>query len=176
MTAPSCTYRTPGGKHLAPCSCCSSASFPPWRRVRVTLHPLLSQHAEGQRSAAKSTALPSPPASKLPLSTRITLTTQRAHISTPTRTIVTSSPSTRRPCSCFNMLTFCPDSRILGAPAWTKSSKYDIEGKSDPATRRKACSLAIHRCQASTAQDGAIAPRGPFSSCRTLREPRTSGL
>lgn len=34
-----------------------------------------------------------------------------------------------------------PDSRILGAPAWTKSSKYDIEGKSDPALADRLATL-----------------------------------
>ena len=35
-----------------------------------------------------------------------------------------------------------PDSRILGAPAWTKSAKYDIEGKSDPGFAEKLAGLS----------------------------------
>jgi uncharacterized protein (TIGR03435 family) len=34
-----------------------------------------------------------------------------------------------------------PDSRIVGAPAWTKSAKYDIEGKSDPGFAEKLAAL-----------------------------------
>jgi uncharacterized protein (TIGR03435 family) len=34
-----------------------------------------------------------------------------------------------------------PDSRIVGAPAWTESAKYDIEGKSDPGLAKKLASL-----------------------------------
>lgn len=35
-----------------------------------------------------------------------------------------------------------PDSRILGAPAWTKSAKYDIEGKADPGLAEKLAALS----------------------------------
>ena len=34
-----------------------------------------------------------------------------------------------------------PDSRILQAPAWTKSAKYDIEAKSDPALAERLAAL-----------------------------------
>ena len=52
-----------------------------------------------------------------------------------------------------------PDSRIIGAPAWTKSAKYDIEGKSDPEFAEKQAAVALQRGQASIAEDGADASR-----------------
>ncbi|MGC1422034.1 MAG: TIGR03435 family protein [Terracidiphilus sp.] len=40
-----------------------------------------------------------------------------------------------------------PDSRIIGAPAWTKSAKYDIEGKSDPEFAEKQAGLPYSKAK-----------------------------
>jgi len=41
-----------------------------------------------------------------------------------------------------------PESRILDAPAWTKSAKYDIEGKSDPGFAEKLAALPYSEAKA----------------------------
>ena len=92
-----------------------------------------SQSATAQRSAAKSTALPStsvfdiasihPNNSDHTARTHIYSYADHGHF-----VAINATP--------MQLLQYAyglPDSRILGAPAWTRSLKYDIEGKSDPA-------------------------------------------
>lgn len=102
---------------------------------------IASQHAEGQRSAAKSTALPSPPAFEVAsIHPNNSDHTARTHIySYADHSHFVAINAT--PMQLLQYAYVLPGSRILGAPAWTRSSKYDIEGKSDPGLAEKLAAL-----------------------------------
>ncbi|MGA8740191.1 MAG: TIGR03435 family protein [Terracidiphilus sp.] len=90
-----------------------------------------SQSTTAQRSAAKSTALPSTPtfavASIRPNNSDHTARTHIYSYADHGHFVAINAT----PMQLLQYAYVLPDSRILGAPAWAKSSKYDIEGKSD---------------------------------------------
>jgi hypothetical protein len=126
----------------------SGASQNPGAQSPVSATSAVSQSGTEQSSAAKSTALSANPVFDVAsIHPNNSDHTARTHI----YSYADHGHFVAINATVMQLLQYAyilPESRILDAPAWTKSAKYDIEGKSDPGFAEKLAALPYSEAKA----------------------------
>jgi len=126
----------------------SGASQNPGAQSPVSATSAVSQSGTEQSSAAKSTALSANPVFDVAsIHPNNSDHTARTHI----YSYADHGHFVAINATVMQLLQYAyilPESRILDAPAWTKSAKYDIEGKSDPGLAEKLAALPYSEAKA----------------------------